>query len=558
MVFPTSEITPRRPVTSAGTNDRDLIRARIAAGVDDVNAITDDVFFARHPERQRARLASSERALIAEWLDIRDRLVRPALAQATPTAPSTPTSLDPSTSAIALGTLVCNIPGRTPFTYRFTRDDLETTARFLVGEAGGRDNAENRGTLWAMLNRYAFFRNQVPGWGSFGHFLKQYSQTLQPFIKHWVSVKDFCAKCNSSYDNPECKFRPTRTEKYPGTNVPMGQLKSFLELQAKSWSQLPESARKLAIGILTGAIPNSIGNATDVADTKVYFQRAFGRVPSRAEWEKYTREWAEGKGWAWRPAEVAYDQFGHNALFVTTKAKAFPAGATRIVPPGGATAPIPTPPPTPKPTTTSPTPTPTNGTPTPTSGTSIYDGKTPAPGTAETRRSYPTNPPLRSDPSRRSAALYDAVLNQFAADVNPRYAHRNGSTFCNIFVWDVTRAMGAEVPHWIDSSGNPTPHNKGNELNANAVNDWLHRHGARFGWRQVTLAQGVDHANEGRPTVASWKNAGGIGHIAMIRPGIATTNEGPWMAQAGAKNRNYIRMYSVWKKTSKVEIWVHD
>ena len=35
-------------------------------------------------------------------------------------------------------------------------------------KAGGRDNAENRGTLWAMLNRYAFFRNQVPGWGSFG------------------------------------------------------------------------------------------------------------------------------------------------------------------------------------------------------------------------------------------------------------------------------------------------------------------------------------------------------------------------------------------------------
>jgi hypothetical protein len=142
--------------------------------------------------------------------------------------------------------------------------------------------------------------------------------------------------------------------------------------------------------------------------------------------------------------------------------------------------------------------------------------------------------------------------------VNPRYAHRNGSTFCNIFAWDVTRAMGAEIPHWVNPSGDPTPHLKGNELNANALNSWLHAHGARYGWRQVTLAEGVDLANQGRPVVASWKNQGGIGHIAMIRPGVATASEGPWMAQAGAKNRNYIRMYSVWKKTTRVETWAHD
>ena len=225
---------------------------------------------------------------------------------------------------MALGTLTCQIPGRKPFQYRFTADDLVTTARFLVGEAGGRDNAENRGTLWAMLNRYAFFRNQVPGWGSFGGFLAQYSQTLQPYLRYWASAKDFVAKCNSTFDNPGCQFQPTRSQTYPGTQVRMGQLKNFLKLQATPWAQLPEAARRLALQTLTGQIPNPIGNATEVADTKVYFQRANGRAPTRAEWEDYTRRFAASKNWDWRPQQVSYDQFGHNALFVTTQARKLP------------------------------------------------------------------------------------------------------------------------------------------------------------------------------------------------------------------------------------------
>lgn len=534
--------------SSAPPTEWAQIQSQIAAGVVDENALTDGIFFARHPGRQHRPIAARERRLAAEWLRIRDRLVRPALsasrAGTTPTPTSTPTTeTDPG---VALGTLTCQVPGRKPFQYRFTADDLVTTARFLVGEAGGRDNAENRGTLWAMLNRYAFFRNQVPGWGSFGGFLAQYSQTLQPYLRHWASAKDFVAKCNSTFDNPGCQFKPTRPLTYPGTQVPMGQLKSFLALQATPWARLPEAARRLALQTLTGQIPNPVGNATEVADTKVYFQRANRRAPTRAEWEDYTRRFAAGKNWDWRPQQVPYDQFGHNALFVTTQARSFPEGATRIVAPSAA--PVPAPTPAPVPSTTPST--------QPPRATGPYDGKTPAPGTTETRRSFPTNPPLHGEPGQRSPALYDNVINQFAAGNNPRYAHQNGSTYCNIFAWDVTRAMGAEIPHWVDPSGNPTIL-KGNELNANAVNEWLHQHGARFGWRKTTLSDAVDQANQGCPVVASWNNGGGIGHIAVIRPGIATAAEGPWMAQAGATNANYIRMYKVWKKSANVEPWVH-
>ena len=197
------------------------------------------------------------------------------------------------------------------------------------------------------------------------------------------------------------------------------------------------------------------------------------------------------------------------------------------------------------------------------------DATKPAAGTTEPRRAWPTNPPLRGDRSNRSRALYDRVINQFAAGANPRYAHRkdaNGrtSTFCNIFAWDVTRAMGAEIPHWVDAKGDPAAPGKGHELNANAINGWLHAHGPRFGWRPVAAQQAVALASAGRPVVASWKNPKGIGHIAVIRPGEMHPEAGPLMAQAGAKNRNCIRMFraagreGVWKKSTAVQLFAHD
>ena len=41
-------------------------------------------------------------------------------------------------------------------------------------------------------------------------------------------------------------------------------------------------------------------------------------------------------------------------------------------------------------------------------------------------------------------------------------------------------------------------------------------------------------ANTGRPVVASWRNPGGIGHIAMVRPSAGEMQ----IAQAGARNFN--------------------
>ena len=168
-----------------------------------------------------------------------------------------------------------------------------------------------------------------------------------------------------------------------------------------------------------------------------------------------------------------------------------------------------------------------------------YDGTRPATGTTNTRAWIPVDAPVQNQPGNRSRERYDQVLNQFGVGSNPRYRPRGGNTYCNIFAWDATRAMGAEIPHWLDQQGRPSrPGAPGAwELGANEINRWLKNQGVAAGWRRVSAAEAQAHANSGGPAVASWKNPGGIGHIGMIRPGEIGPG-GPALAQAGRNNFN--------------------
>jgi hypothetical protein len=145
----------------------------------------------------------------------------------------------------------------------------------------------------------------------------------------------------------------------------------------------------------------------------------------------------------------------------------------------------------------------------------------------------------RSGPGNRDPRTYDEILDQFAVETNPRYrkdrAGRN-ETYCNIFVWDVTRAMRAELPHWIDATGRSVRPGGGIEMTANALCDWLGTHGARCGWRQTDSATAQAYADRGAPTVAAWCNPEGAGHIAMVRPRRGGEDPEPRVAQAGEPN----------------------
>jgi len=173
----------------------------------------------------------------------------------------------------------------------------------------------------------------------------------------------------------------------------------------------------------------------------------------------------------------------------------------------------------------------------PTAASGQFNGTSAAAGTTNTQAWIPVEAPLKGEPSNRNADTYADVIDQFAVGGNARYQPRDGNTYCNIFAWDVTKAMGAEIPHWVDGAGNPTSVGQGRELDANGGHLWLQNNGPRHGWREVSAEEAQALANQGHPTVASWHNPGGIGHIAVVRPGEVTGN-GPAIAQAGGTNFN--------------------
>ena len=141
----------------------------------------------------------------------------------------------------------------------------------------------------------------------------------------------------------------------------------------------------------------------------------------------------------------------------------------------------------------------------------------------------PVDPLMTNHPGSRSPEQYRVIVSQFEVEKLKRYQPQAGKTFCNIFVWDVTAAMGCEIPHWYNDVGEPVPVGRGREMTANDMRDWLKKEGPTYGWEPCSSVGAVEHASEGRPTVAVWKNAGGTGHCAVVLPG-----GGLHIAQAGA------------------------
>ena len=181
----------------------------------------------------------------------------------------------------------------------------------------------------------------------------------------------------------------------------------------------------------------------------------------------------------------------------------------------------------------------------------------------------PTNPPIRGDASCRSAGMLNQIIGQFDVESTARYTpHKYGSdTYCNIFVWDVTSALGCEIPHWIDAeTGAPRqyPDIKGAvELGANATYGWLNNHGEEYGWHEVSAGEAQMYANKGYPAVTTWKNpGGGAGHVQIVRPaadGAYDASRGVAVAQAGGHNYEYTYTGSIYGSNSlpQVRYYVH-
>lgn len=181
-------------------------------------------------------------------------------------------------------------------------------------------------------------------------------------------------------------------------------------------------------------------------------------------------------------------------------------------------------------------------------------------------------PQVKNYQGQRSTNAYNAAIDQFQVQSNDRYANNKrgtGDTYCNIFVWDVTSAMGAEIPHYVDWDTGEIrkyPDTSGaRELTANLTYEWLEKHGERYGWREVSAEQAQAHANAGGPAMTIWKNPSGkSGHMQMVRPLRAgetyDEQKGVAVAQAGSKRLNYTYADDVFsdRAMQALKYYVHD
>ena len=170
----------------------------------------------------------------------------------------------------------------------------------------------------------------------------------------------------------------------------------------------------------------------------------------------------------------------------------------------------------------------------------------------------PCYPDFTNGTDNRNPVSYKQALAQFDVVNNPRYTPRNNNTYCNIFLWDGSRALGCEIPHfklYYSKIGDKVVLT-GNEFNANVVAQWFSSEAAPLaGWHEASVDDAAAHVNKGAPTVIIWNNPGGIGHVAWLLPSPIT---GIFRAaQAGGTNffdDDYRKGFG----NAPVKFYVHD
>ena len=175
---------------------------------------------------------------------------------------------------------------------------------------------------------------------------------------------------------------------------------------------------------------------------------------------------------------------------------------------------------------------------------------------------------LTSVAGSRSAERYRSVIDQFDVENNSRYAVNKkgtGDTYCNVFVLDVTAAMGAGIPRSVDQdTGVPAASGAENaiSMNANRISNWLNDYGSQYGWYEVTAEQAQALANQGCPAVTVWKNQeGGHGHVQVVSPsedGVYDSSRGVAIAQAGRTLSNYTYISKIYSSSmNEVQYFAH-
>ncbi|USG65670.1 hypothetical protein NDK47_26830 [Brevibacillus ruminantium] len=180
--------------------------------------------------------------------------------------------------------------------------------------------------------------------------------------------------------------------------------------------------------------------------------------------------------------------------------------------------------------------------------------KNPEPKKPEPPKSETPTPPKKDDKksTNRTKENYQKVLDMEKFDVSKHYLP-DQYTYCNIFSRHVMKEMGAYLPEKL----------------ANDLYGWLQGKEAKNkGWREVTAEEAQRLANEGFPTIASWKNNNGYhGHIAPVIPYAKGETFNPKdvaasvvVKNAGASNYNYTTLEQAFgrKRVPEIKFFVNE
>ncbi|GKX28612.1 hypothetical protein SH1V18_10920 [Vallitalea longa] len=193
------------------------------------------------------------------------------------------------------------------------------------------------------------------------------------------------------------------------------------------------------------------------------------------------------------------------------------------------------------------------------------------------------------DTGERTAQVYNKLIDQFNVKTNPRYIPRD-NTYCNIFAWDVSIAMGVELPRFVevneignleDATGKAIGRNLGEhilyqnksnynadatELNANRLAIWLDAQGENYGWKEISPEEAQKRANQGYMTISCIDKSPDTGHVQVIRPtpdgSEYNAEKGVYLAQAGGVKAisNGLYFLEFYKKSyyKKYKFYTHD
>lgn len=155
--------------------------------------------------------------------------------------------------------------------------------------------------------------------------------------------------------------------------------------------------------------------------------------------------------------------------------------------------------------------------------------------------------PAQSREGRRSADVYKNVIDQFAVGTNPRYEpDAPEKPRAHIFVWDVSRAMNCEIPHFVGAK----------ELTLGQTVDWLRHEGPMRGWMRATEEDAHAAAQGGQLAVVLPRDIK-LKLMAIVLPEAEPDEYGkPWVAGA-AKARGKRLTLAQALGSSNVEYFVH-